>query len=99
MSEMFAVVVILSKPLEHCVVPREYIYRFKEVEAGMLTWGVNRTHNHLLFWSNKLLDNDVAPDAIANPPDFSLARLDAFPPPHNLNSACYLARVKRFFGK
>lgn len=94
---MFAVVVLLTNPRTHCVLPEEYIFGLENVEAEMKTWGINRNHKHLVFWSRTLFDN--AQDYIADQPNFSLIPLGEFPPRDEIDSACFFARIKRFFSK
>lgn len=95
---MFAVVVLLTKPREHCVIPEKYIFGIEQIEAEMKTWGVNKAHDHLIYWSRSL-DNDFNPQALLDEPNFNLMQIETYPPPMEINSACYLGRIKRFFSK
>lgn len=92
---MFAVVVLRSNPSEHCVVPENYIYGFEDIEAELKTWGANKNHDHLVYWSRELLNDNVTPCVITHPPNFSLPKCTEFPP--KVAACCFLARVKRFF--
>lgn len=92
---MFAVVVLRSNPSEHCVVPEKYIYGFEDMEAELKTWGANRCHDHLVYWSRELLNDNVVPSVDNNPPNFNLPKCNDYPP--QIAACCYLARVKRFF--
>lgn len=97
-KKMFAVVVLLIKPREHIIVPEGYILGLTDLEDDLKTWGANKTHDHLIFWSNNLLDENIVPDeAIA--PDFTFARCEVFPPPAPSDAGCYIGRIKRFFSK
>lgn len=91
---MFAVVVLLTKPHEHCVVPENYIFGLDKMEAELKTWGANKTHNHLIYWNRMLLNENILPNAV---PDFSATKCEVFPPP--FDAACFLGRVKRFFSE
>lgn len=92
---MFAVVVLRSSPSEHCVVPEKYIHGIDDIEAELKTWGTNKAHDHLVFWSRELLNDDITPSAINHPPNFNLPKHIDYPP--RVAACCYLARVKRFF--
>lgn len=95
---MFAVVVLIAKPRnKHCVVPEKYIFGLDKMEADLKTWGANKTHNHLIFWNKALLNDNIAPDTAAHPPDFQVEKYEIFPP--QTDSACFLGRVKRFFSQ
>lgn len=93
---MFAVVVLLSKPREHCVVPENYIFGLDQMEAELKTWGANKTHNHLIYWNRSLLNDNILSNAV---PDFHAIKCEVFPPPTNVDAVCFLGRVKRFFSK
>lgn len=95
---MFAVVVLLTKPRAHTIVPENYIYGLKELEDNLKTWGANKKHDHLIFWSQNLLNDDTVPDETIQP-NFSSASYDVFPPPPQVKAACYIGRIKRFFSK
>lgn len=95
---MFAVVVLLTKPRQHIVVPEDYIHGLKELEDNLKTWGTNKKHDHLIFWSKNLLNDDAVPDETIQP-DFSSVSCDVYPPPGEVNAACYIGRIKRFFSK
>lgn len=96
---MFAVVVLLTKPRKHCIVPEKYIFGLDEVEDQLKTWGANKVHDHLIYWNRSLLNDNIAPDSISHPPNFNVAKCEEFPPPSQISSACFLGRVKRFFSK
>lgn len=91
---MFAVVVLLTKPRMHCVVPEKYIFGLEKMEAELKTWGANKTHDHLIFWNRTLLNDNIVPNAAIHPPDFHVDKCEVFPPP--IDSAFFLGRVKRF---
>lgn len=97
-SEMFAVVVLRTEPKQHCVVPEKYIYGLDELQDKLKTWGINNKCDHLIFWKRTFLDDSVAPTSDENP-NFQLMPRADFPPSPEINSACYLARVKRFFSE
>lgn len=78
--------VLQIQPRAHCVIPEQNIFSIEKIEADIKTWGVNKQHKHLVFWSNDSLDA----------PNFELPLSTEFPPN---NSACYHARIKRFFRK
>lgn len=93
---MLAVVVLLTKPQQHVIVPEKYIYGLDKLESQLKTWGVNNQHNHLIFWKRSFLDDDEAPNSI-HPANFKLTPLYDFPPPPEIDTACYIGRVKRIF--
>lgn len=96
---MFAVVVLLTKPREHCIVPEKYIFGLDDLEDQLKTWGANKVHNHLIYWNHTLLNNNIAPDSMSHPPYFNLAICEEFPPPPEIDSVCFHGRVKRFFSE
>lgn len=96
---MFAVVVFLVEPRAHCIVPEEYIHGLDEIADEIKTWGANKQHDHLIYWTRSLLDDNIMPDPISNPPNHQLELSTAFPPPLGIDSACYNGRIKRFFSK
>lgn len=61
------------------------------------TWGASKK-NHLIFSERSFIDDNTASNA-AIVPNFQLDKLQDYPPPPEIESACYLARVKRFFSK
>lgn len=97
-SEMIAVVVLRTNPKYHVIVPESYIFGLKDVQAELKTWGVNNKCDHLVYWKRSFLDDSVVPksDEI---PNFGLMPRTDFPPPPEIDSACYFVRVKRFFSK
>lgn len=95
---MLAVVVLCTEQKQHCIVPEKYILGLNDLQDKLKTWGVNNKHNHLVFWKRLFLDDNVAPNSGENPNFQLVPRMD-FPPPPEIDSACYLARVKRFFSK
>lgn len=95
---MLAVVVLLTKPQQHVIVPEKYIYGLDELESELKTWGVNNQHKHLIFWKRSFLNDDVAPDSI-DQANFHVEVHDVFPPPPEVDTACFFGRVKRFFCK
>lgn len=94
---MFVVVVLRTQPRVHIIVPEKYICGLKELEDDLKTWGVNKKHDHLIFWSKDLL-NDDSPDETFEP-DFNAVSCDVFPPPRQVNAACYIGRIKCFYSK
>lgn len=96
--ESLAVVVLLTEPKYHVIIPENYIHGLDELQHQLKTWGVNKKHDHLIFWKRSFLDHNVAPDSIEKA-NFSLEPRNDYPPPTNIFSACYKARVKRFFSK
>lgn len=95
---MLAVVVLLTKPQIHVIVPDKYIYGLDKLEPQLKTWGVNKQHKHVIFWKRSFLDDNETPDSI-DPADFHLVPCDNFPPPTEIDTACFFGCVKRFFGK
>lgn len=95
---MFVVVVILVQPRVHCILPEKYIYGIKEIEADIKTWGIQKQHKYLVFWSRDLLDDEMVSNGIFGTPDFDLIPSAEFPPA-NMNPACYYAKIKQFFRK
>lgn len=94
---MLAVVVLQTKSGRvHVIVPEEYIYGLEDVQAQLKTWGINNQHQHAIFWKRDFLDDNIAPNSIDRP-DFSLPLRDDFPPPTDIDAACFNGRVKRFF--
>lgn len=94
-----AVVVLLTEPeRHHVIIPENYIYGLDKLQDQLKTWGVNSKRNHLVFWKRSFLDDTVIPDSQESP-NFEMTPQNDFPPPEGIDSACYLARVKRFFSK
>lgn len=96
--KMLAVVVLYSTPREYCIVPEEYIYGLKKLEDQLKTWGVMPTIPHLVYWKRSLLDETIVPVS-QNDANFNLAVRTDFPPPPEIDDACYKAQVKRFYSK
>lgn len=94
---MFVLVVLLTEPHKNCIVPEKYVFGLDEVEDKLKTWGVSK-HNHLIFWTRSLLDDNFDTDSLL-PPNFNLDPISEYPPPLGIDSACYIGRVKRFFSK
>lgn len=97
-SESLVVVVLLTEPKHHVIIPENYIYNLDKFQHVLKTWGVNKSHDHLVFWKQSFLDDNLVPDSKENA-NFNLEPLQAFPPPPTVTSACFLARIKRFFSK
>lgn len=97
-SEMIAVVVVQTNPKYHIIVPESYIFGLNNVQAELKTWGVNNKRDHLVYWKRSFLDDNVVPQSEENP-NFYLAPRTDFPPPPEIDSACYKVRVKRFFSE
>lgn len=95
---MLALVVLLTKPKQHCIVPEKYIHGLDKVEDQLKTWGVNSKHTHLIFWKRSFLDDSVVPDS-SERPNFHLELRNDFPPPAEIDSACFHGRVKRFYSE
>lgn len=94
-----AVVVLLTEhERQHCIVPENYVHGLDKLQDQLKTWGVNRKCNHLVFWKRSFLDDNMIPDS-QETPNFRLTPRNDFPPPAGIDSACYMARVKRFFSK
>lgn len=74
---------------KHVVLHENWI--FGVVESKLRNYGVNTNQNHLIFWSN--CDN-VTPDS-SHIPNFTLTVQEEFLPS---TDACYIGRIKRFFG-
>lgn len=96
---MFAVVALKTKPRKHCVIPEKYIFGLDKMEDQLKTWGANKAHDHLIFWSRELINDDISPNSMFHPPNFNVDRCEEFPPPLNIDNACYLGRVKCFFSE
>lgn len=94
---MFAVVVLDTLPRINLIVPEQFIYGLREFEDQLKTWGVSKKC-HLVFWTRSLMDDNTASNTNIVP-NFDLDRREDYPPPPEIESACYLARVKRFFSK
>ncbi|XP_031635606.1 uncharacterized protein LOC116348676 [Contarinia nasturtii] len=92
---MYALVVLLTEPRTYCIIPEEYIYGLREIEDQLKTWGVSK-FDHLIFWTRSLLDDNTAPEILIDP-NFQLEQRRDFPPPTEIESACYIGRIKRFF--
>lgn len=93
---MLAVVVLLTKPRHHVIVPEKYIYGLDKEEAALKTWDMNNQHKHVIFWKRDFLDDNVTPDSI-DQTNFSFPPLQDFPPPEGIDSACFECRIKQFF--
>lgn len=93
-----AVVVVQTKPKYHVIVPESYIFGLDDLQAQLKTWGVNNKCDHLIYWQRSFLDDSVVPKSDGNP-NFNLVPRSDFPPPPEIDSACYLVRVKRFFSE
>lgn len=93
----YVVVVLLVEPQNiHCVVPEEYIHGLSEIQGELKTWGINKQHKSLIYWSDALLDDDAVPNTAIDSPNWDLEIANEFPP--NDKSACYYGRIKGFYG-
>lgn len=95
---MFAVVVFLVEPRAHCIVPEEYIHGLDEIADEIKTWGANKQHDHLIYWTRSLLDDIAVPCPIIEPPNHQL-ELSTVYPPVGIDETCYVGRIKRFFSE
>lgn len=95
---MLVVVVLNTKPREYCIVPEAYIHGLKELEDDLKTWGVDPKSNHLVYWKRSFLDHTIVPVS-QNDANFNLVPRNDFPPPPEVDAACYKAQIKRFFSK
>lgn len=91
-------VVVLKEPKKHVIVPEKYIYGLDQLQGELKTWGVNSKVDHCVFWQRSFLNDDIIPDSNEEP-NFQLVPRADFPPPAEVESACYIARVKRFFSE
>lgn len=94
------VVVYLVAAKTHTVIPKEFVYEL--VEENIYNRGVNTNQNRLIYFSAELLDVLQA-NAVGGRDvyiaDFHLPVTKQFPPPNGLAETCYIARLKKFYGK
>lgn len=86
------VVVFLKEIQVFITVVEEWLFDVNEEK--LKNRGSNPNHDVLLFWSEKGLIDGV-PDA-NYPPNFTLEKSAIFPPQNG--EACYIGRVKVYFG-
>lgn len=92
--------VVLSdtRPKVHIIVPEEYVFGLDECQAELKTYGVSKTHSHLIYWKRDFLNDNLVPTADEEPNFYLPTRAD-FPPPAQIDSACYNAKVKNFYSE
>lgn len=93
---MFVAVALQTNSKQQIPIPEEYVFGLSVIEDRLKTFGVNRGHNHRIYWADYLL-NGAIPDTIANPPNFNLPIEREFPP--HCADCCFLGRIKRFFSE
>lgn len=94
------VVVYLVDARAYTVIPKEFIYKL--LEENVFNKGLNSNQNRLVYFSAELFDvlqNGVDAARGTYIPNFNLPVTQQFPPPDDLQETCYIARMKKFFGK
>lgn len=94
------VVVYLVEANAYTVIPKEFIYKLKE--ENVMNTGVNSNQNRLVYYSVELFDvlnNGADAGRGTYIPNFNLPVTQQFPPSDDLQETCYIARMKKFFGK
>lgn len=89
------VVVYLTVSKKHIAVPETWIYNINQ--ELLKNHGVNSNRNVLIFWSKKGFVDGKPNEEFS--PNFQLDRATAFPPQNNEEEACYIGRLKKYFGK
>lgn len=89
------VVVYLKLCKVYVVVPESWIY---DVNQELLkNQGVNCNRDVLVFWSKKGLIDDQPNENYA--PNFLSNKESTFPPSNNVEEACYVGRLIKYFGE
>lgn len=89
------VVVYIKAAKKYVVVPENWIF---DINQELLkNKGVNGNRDVLIFWSLDGIVDDKPNDEYA--PNFHLEKSNEYPLPAGVKEACYVARLKRYFGK
>lgn len=94
------VTVYLTEAKKHTVIPHEYIYEL--VEVNLFNKGINTNQNRRVYFSKDVFDafqNGENPNLLDFPANFGTAIAKVYPLPNDLRSACYIARLVKFWCK
>lgn len=91
--------VYLSDAGAHTVVPREFIFELNKV--NLYNNGVNSNQNRLIYFSKGMFEalengNNTAPTDYI--PNFSIPVTKVYPLPNEVQEACFIGRLKKFYG-
>lgn len=92
------VTVYLSEAKKHTVIPQDYIYEL--VEVNLFNKGINTNQNRRIYFSQDVFDsfqNGENPNLLDFPPNFGRPTAKVYPLPSDLRSACYIARLIKFW--
>lgn len=90
---MFVVVYLIDAE-QHLIVPQEFIFGLSQ--QSLNNNGKNRNRKFLVFWSKKALCGEIPNSKYK--PNFRL-NVHRFFPPIDRDEACYVAKIKHFYGK
>lgn len=91
-EKMDLVVVLLINERKKVIVPENYINGYnKEYLKHLKNKGNNPSRDHLVFWSNEIIEGEFYPD-----PDQNAKEMTTFPPEKN---GWYRGRTLFFTGK
>lgn len=94
------VAVYLVDARAHTVIPLEFVYQL--VTENLLNRGVNPNQNRLIYFSKELFDvlkYGVASNRTTYTPNFVLPVTSVHPLPAELEETCFIARMKKCYGK
>lgn len=94
------VTVYLRDAKKHTVIPYEYVYEL--VEENLFNKGINTNQNRLIFFSQDLFDSfkrGENPNLLDFPPNFNCPVEKVYPLPDDMRSACFVARLIKFWCK
>lgn len=91
--------VYLVEARAHTVVPREFIFELNKV--NLYNNGVNSNQNRLIYFSKGLfeaLENGNYTALTECIPKFSIPITKVYPLPNEVQEACFIGRLKKFWG-
>lgn len=96
---MLFVLVYLSQPMCHTVVPETFIYKL--VERNLKNYGINRNQDRLIYFSSEIY-NTLKQNGALNreiTPHFTLPVSSTYPLPNHTKETCFIGRMICFEGE
>lgn len=92
--------VFLIEPRVHIVIPEKFVYELNRMNLYNL--GLNSNQNRRIFFSSELFEaqkNGEPVNVDEYVPNFSLPITAEYPLANNTVETCFIARLKKFWGK
>lgn len=91
------VVGFLVEQKRHIIVPEKFIFDLSQ--ENLKNNGCNKNHSYLMFWAKEAFGDEESAPILDYEPKFDLTVCNIFPPNDSIQEACYIIRLKKFFGK